>query len=151
MNLTPASRRRRLTAIALLFAILAIAEGGLVALAGLVVTLQRRGDMSTTDAAVFDLLGVSAVIGIVIALLALAGCVTALRGRPRRALSAAGLTLAWLRLAAIPVAALAIAAAIGADAVTGLGHVLVICLALLVAGCGVFAVGSAYRLTYANP
>jgi uncharacterized membrane protein YhaH (DUF805 family) len=145
MTITPAGRRRRLTAITWLFGLLIVVEGALVALAGLVVTFQRRGDMSTADAAVFDLLGASAVVGVVIAVLALAGCVAVLRGRPRRLL-AASRTLAWLRLAAIPVAAWTIAAVIGPNAVTGPSEAFIVCLALLIAGFGVYGVGSAHRL-----
>jgi hypothetical protein len=149
MTMTPESRRRRLTATTWLFGLLILIEAALVALAGPVVTSQRRGDMSASDAAAFDLLGASALAGVVIAALALAGCVAVLRGRSRRLLGASR-TLAWLRLAAIPGAAWTIAAVIGLNAVSGLSEAFVICLTLLVAGFGVYGVGSVHRLASTN-
>lgn len=145
MTITPASRRRRLKAISGLFALLLAAEATLAAIAALVVNLQRRGNMSNTDAAVFDLLGASAVAGTIIAMLAMAGCVAAVRGQPHRLLTASR-TLAWLRLAAIPIAVWTIAAVIGVDAVVGLPNVSIIGFTLLVAACGVYGTGSAHRL-----
>jgi len=136
-------------AITWLFGLLILIEGALIGLAGLVVSRQRHGDMSAADAAVFDLLGACAVLGVVIAALALAGCVAALRDRAPRLLTASR-TLAWLRLAAIPVAAWIIAAVIGLNAVTGLSEVVVIGRTLLVAGFGVYGVGSAHRLAHTS-
>ena len=102
---------------AALTAVLIGVDAALAAIAVMVWSAHRDGNLTTAEAANFAVLGVSSAAGIVILSLALVALVRAGRGH-RLSRAAAG--LAWLRLAAVIIAVPIIALQLGAAAITEL-------------------------------
>src|SRR4051812_2519724 len=70
--------------LAILTGILAMADGGLTAIALLVANARREGDLSAAEAATFLLVGVSAAAGVIVLILAL---IALSRGRAGRSVA----------------------------------------------------------------
>jgi hypothetical protein len=139
----PISVRRR-AALTILTILLVLAEAAFVSLARLVWSEHRRGHFTTHEAATFVLLGVSAVAGAVILLLAAAAFA---RGRPAPARLA--FSLAWLRVIAVLVTLVVFAAALGASSVAGMLPTGGALIALFDAALGVYIASAATRSTTA--
>jgi hypothetical protein len=141
--------RRRVVARAWLTGLLACCDVAVVAIIGLVWAAQARGQVAAADVATFNLLGISAAVGVVIMVLALAATIAVIRGRSGRGAAVAAWSLAWLRLVAVIVAVVAIAVVAGLGAVIGLVETFAAGLAVLDAAVAVAVAGTVRRLTRA--
>jgi hypothetical protein len=102
--------------LAILTGILAMADGGLTAIALLVANAHRQGNLTTSEAATFILVGTSAAAGVVVLVLAL---VALSRGRAGRPVAQLASVLAWLRLPCVILALPVIALSFGFSALSG--------------------------------
>jgi hypothetical protein len=102
--------------LAILTGILAMADGGLTAIALLVANARREGNLSAAEAATFLLVGVSAAAGVIVLILAL---IALSRGRDGRAVAQLASVIAWLRLPCVIVALPVLALSFGFSALSG--------------------------------
>jgi hypothetical protein len=143
MSSVPAGRPGNLV-LASLTGILVLAEGGLAALGLLVRNAQQRGNLTSTEAATFVLLGTSAAVGAVVLFLAL---VALARGPKGHSLARVASGLAWLRLAGVIAALMVIAIQLGVAAVAGMLETFGAAVAVLDALIAVIVTGVAVRRT----
>ncbi|GIF01585.1 hypothetical protein [Paractinoplanes rishiriensis] len=111
----PRTDRRGSPLLAVLSAILLLADAGLAALGMLVFNSHQRGNLTDDEAATFLLLGVSAAAGTVIFFLT-AVAFALPRGRRVARIAA---VLAWLRTAGVLIAVAATVTSFGASAIIG--------------------------------
>jgi hypothetical protein len=112
---TPAARRGS-PLLAALTGVVILADGALVGIGVLVLNLWRNGNLGTSEAATFMLMGASAAVGAVVMLLA---AIALARGPRGRGLARLASGLAWLRVLGVFVALAAIAVWLGGSAIAG--------------------------------
>jgi hypothetical protein len=143
MTRTPAAGRGS-PLLAALTGVVILADGALVGIGVLVLQGYRNGNLTTSEAATFLLMGASAALGAVVMLLAAIAFTRGPRGCGMARLASG---LAWLRVLVVLIALAVVAVRLGVSAVAGSFETFGAVIALADASFAVIVTGAAVRRT----